>query len=101
MNYDHFEKPVRILVGLGFPREIRDVREAHQLLSEWPEFSRNRSHAVALKACAAALRGEIEAETARGAVAAFARRNNLLIDDIDPAIASGRAGRSTLPGRSA
>ena len=101
MNFDSFEKPVRILVGLGFPREIGSVWEAHELLSDWPVFTRNKSHDVALRACEAALRGDIEAETARGAFVAFARRNNLLIADADEAIAAKSTGRMTFPGASA
>jgi Protein of unknown function (DUF982) len=101
MNLDDFEKPVRILVGLGFPREVRGVWDAHQLLSDWPAFTRNRSHHVALRACEAALRGDIDAETARAAFVAFARRNHLLLPDVDEAIAARRTPGTTFPGASA
>jgi Protein of unknown function (DUF982) len=101
MKLDDFEKPVRILVGLGFPREVRGVWDAHQLLSDWPAFTRNRSHHVALRACEAALRGDIDAETARAAFVAFARRNNLLLPDVDEAIAARRTRGTTFPGASA
>jgi hypothetical protein len=39
-----FEKPVHILVGLGFPRKVGNVSEAHQLLIDWPAITRNSSH---------------------------------------------------------
>jgi hypothetical protein len=36
------------------------------------------AHSMALKACSAALRGDIEAETAHGFFAAFAEKHDLL-----------------------
>lgn len=47
---------------------------------------------VALNAFSAALRGEIEAETARGLFAAFAEKHNLLAPDVDVIGASRRKG---------
>ena len=81
VNLNDFEKPVSILVGLGFPREVGGVWEAHQLLIDWPAITRNSSHGLALKACEPALRGDINAETACGAFVAFARRNSILLSD--------------------
>jgi hypothetical protein len=92
-----FEKPVCILVGLGFPRKVESVEEAYQLLADWPQFSKNAAHVVALNACAAALRGEIEAETARGAFVAFARRSNILISNADEPIMAAAANRRRQP----
>ncbi|WP_407829791.1 DUF982 domain-containing protein [Staphylococcus aureus] len=43
---------------------------------------------MALKACRAALRGEIEADTARGLFAAFAAKHDLLAPDVDVISAS-------------
>ena len=63
MKPDMFREPVSILVGLGFPAEIRSVMDAYRHLAEWPAGLRDNAHSVALKACGAALRGEIEAET--------------------------------------
>ncbi|WLS05889.1 DUF982 domain-containing protein [Shinella oryzae] len=81
MKPDTFEQPLSILVGLGFPAEVRSVMEAYRHLVEWPASSRDTAHSVALKACNAALRGEIEAETARGLFAAFAEKHDLLAPD--------------------
>ena len=81
MKPDMFEQPLSILVGLGFPAEVRSVMEAYRHLVEWPASSRDAAHSVALKACNAALRGEIEAETARGLFAAFAEKHDLLAPD--------------------
>jgi len=78
MKPDMFRQPVSIMVGLGFPAEVRSVMDAYRHLVEWPRSQRNSGHSVALKACSAALRGEIEAETARGLFAAFAEKHDLL-----------------------
>ncbi len=78
MRPDMFRKPVTILVGLGFPAEIRSVMDAYRHLVEWPVSFRDAAHSIALKACQVALRGEIEAETARGLFTAFAEKHELL-----------------------
>ncbi|MDH6298251.1 hypothetical protein M2315_004741 [Agrobacterium fabrum] len=51
---------------------------------------RDTAYSVALKACGAALRGEIEAETARGLFAAFAEKHDLLAPETDIITASSR-----------
>ncbi|NEI72475.1 DUF982 domain-containing protein [Rhizobium lusitanum] len=96
MKPDMFERPVSILVGLGFPTEVRSVVEAYRHLSEWPVSMRDVAHTVALKACSAALRGEIEAETARGLFAAFAEKHDLLAPEAS-AIAASRQRRDRDP----
>jgi hypothetical protein len=78
MEPDVFREPVIILVGLGFPAEVRGVMDAYRHLVEWPASLRGSAHAVALKACSAAMRGEIEAETACGLFVAFAEKHDLL-----------------------
>jgi len=96
MKPDMFKQPVSILVGLGFPAEIRSVTEAYRHLLEWPASSRDHAHAVALKACGASLRGEIDAETVRGLFAAFAERHDLLVPGGD-VIAVSRLRRDRDP----
>lgn len=81
MKPDMFKKPLTILVGLGFPTQVRCVMEAYQHLVEWPASNRDPSHRTALNACTAALRGEVEAETACGLFAAFAEKHDLLAPD--------------------
>ncbi|NTJ63142.1 DUF982 domain-containing protein [Agrobacterium rhizogenes] len=88
MKPDMFREPVTILVGLGFPVEVRTVMDAYRHLAEWPASMRDTAHSMALKACGAALRGEIEAETARGLFAAFAEKHDLLAPDTDVIAAS-------------
>lgn len=96
MKPDMFRQPVSILVGLGFPADVRSVTDAYRHLCEWPVGLRDNVHAVALKACGAALRGEIEAETARGLFAAFAEKHDLLAPDTS-VIAASRLRRDRDP----
>lgn len=90
MKPDMFREPVIILIGLGFPAKVRTVMDAYRHLVEWPASMRDTAYSVALKACGAALRGEIEAETARGLFAAFAEKHDLLAPETDIIVASSR-----------
>ncbi len=96
MKPDMFREPVTILVGLGFPAQVLGVMDAYQHLAEWPGSLRDRAHAVALKACQAALRGEIEAETARGLFVAFAQKHDLVTVGT-PAVVAARSHRDKDP----
>lgn len=96
MKPDMFREPVSILVGLGFPAEVRTAMDAYRCLCEWPMRLRDNAHEVALKACGAALRGEIEAETARGLFVAFAEKHDLLAPDTS-AIAANTLQRDRDP----
>ncbi|OJY64358.1 DUF982 domain-containing protein [Rhizobium sp. 60-20] len=96
MKPDMFRHPVTILVGLGFPAEVRSVMDAYRHLTEWPTSFRDTAHSVALKACQAAFRGEIEAETARGLFKAFAEKHDLLAPET-PAIAASHMRRDRDP----
>lgn len=81
-----FEKPVRILVGLGFPHQINTVADAYQVLLNWLGDSAEQKSAM--RACKAALAGEVDAETARGVFLAFARRRGILAPESDDVIAA-------------
>ncbi len=96
MKPDMFRQPVSIFIGLGFPAEVRSVIDAYRHLVEWPASQRDGAHSVALKACSAALRGEIEAETARGLFAAFADKHDLLAPETN-VIAASRSRRDKDP----
>jgi hypothetical protein len=74
-----FEKPVRVWVGLGFPRQLNTVVDAYQFVSEWCGNSPEQK--AAIKACRAALVGDIDAETARSILIAFARKKDILVED--------------------
>lgn len=76
-----FEKPVNVLVGLGFPRKVTSADEAYQLLSDMRPAAGVAAHKMALRACKAAIHGEIDPEIARSAFAAFARRHAMLLSE--------------------
>lgn len=74
-----FEKPVRVWVGLGFPRQLNNVADAYQMLMGWCGNSPEQK--AAIRACKAALAGDVDAETARGVFLAFARKKDILVED--------------------
>ncbi|TGQ67414.1 DUF982 domain-containing protein [Mesorhizobium sp. M00.F.Ca.ET.186.01.1.1] len=74
-----FETPIRVWVGLGFPRQLNTVVDAYQFACEWCGNSPEQK--AAIRACKVALSGDIDAETARGVFVAFARRKDILIED--------------------
>ncbi|KRE02295.1 hypothetical protein ASE63_08015 [Bosea sp. Root381] len=92
MKNDLFERPVIILTGLGHPTAVSSVMEAYMFLADWPTSKRDPAHGFAMKACLAALRDEVEAETARGLFASWAERENILAPDLSPFIRSWRVG---------
>ena len=81
-----FDHPVTILVGMGFPRQISSVFEAYQFLTEWAGNSPEQR--AALRACKAALVGDIEPETARSVFMAFAEKKDLVAPEFN--FASGQ-----------
>jgi hypothetical protein len=82
MHHIRFEEPVTILVGMGFPARIETVMEAYALLQDWPAANRSRAHTVALNACKAGIAGEVDPDTVRATLVAFARRNDILVPDM-------------------
>jgi hypothetical protein len=74
-----FLKPVLVWVGLGFPRQLNTVADAYQFAAEWGGNSPEQR--AAIRACKAALAGDIDAETARGVFTAFARKKDILVED--------------------
>jgi hypothetical protein len=92
MKTDHFERPVIILTAFGHPTAISSAMEAFVFLADWPIKRRDPAHSFAMKACLAAVRGEIEAETARGIFAAFAEKHDILAPDIAMSLRRRRVG---------
>ena len=84
-----FEKPVRVLVGLGFPRQLNTVADAYQFAVDWCGNSPEQK--AAIRACKAALAGDVDSETARGIFVAFARKKDILVEDEPMPFGSGRA----------
>ena len=74
-----FEKPVRVLVGLGIPRQLNTVVDAYQFVMDWCGNSPEQK--ATIRACKAALAGEVDAETVRGVFVAFARQKDILLED--------------------
>ncbi len=74
-----FEKPVRVWVGLGFPRQLNSVVDAYQFVTDW--CGNSPEQRAAIRACKAALAGEVDAETARGILMQFARKKDILVED--------------------
>ena len=92
---DQFERPVAILTAFGVPAAISSAMEAYMFLTDWPPSHRDCAHAFALKGCLAAVRGEIEAETARGLFASWAERQSILAPDVAAFV---RSARGSSPG---
>ena len=88
-----FIEPVPVITGLGVIQEIGSVGEAYVFLSDLPWRHRNVDYEVALLACRAALRGEIEPETAGAIFRVFARKGGILAPEMGDAIAA-QAARS-------
>ncbi|TIV79945.1 MAG: DUF982 domain-containing protein, partial [Mesorhizobium sp.] len=55
------------------------VVDAYQFVSDWCGNSPEQK--AAIRACRAALAGDVDAETARGVFVAFARKKDILIED--------------------
>jgi hypothetical protein len=64
---------------MGFPRQINTVVDAYQFANDW--CGNSPEQRAAMRACKAALTGEIDAETARGIFVAFARKKDILVED--------------------
>jgi len=77
-----FEKPVCVWVGLGFPRQINSVVDAYQFAMDY--CGNSPEQRAAIRACKAALTGEVDAETARSIFVAFAKKKGLMVDDWVP-----------------
>ncbi|MGX5733867.1 DUF982 domain-containing protein [Bosea thiooxidans] len=92
MISDDFERPVVILTGFGHPATIASAMEAYMFLADWPASRRDAVHGFALKACLAAIRGEIEPETARGLFASWAEKHDLLAPDVAAFVSSRKEG---------
>lgn len=90
---DQFERPVVILTRFGVPTAVSSAMEAYMFLTDWPVGQRDAIHALALKGCLAAVRGDIETETARGLFASWAERRDILAPDV-AAFVSSRRGSS-------
>lgn len=88
---DYFERPVVILSRFGVPTAVSSAMEAYMFLTDWPVSQRDAAHALALKGCLAAVRGDIETETARGIFASWAERRGILAPHVAAFVTSRRS----------
>ncbi|WP_292426866.1 DUF982 domain-containing protein [Mesorhizobium sp.] len=85
-----------ILVGMGLPVRLETVMEAYALLQDWPAANRSCAHEIALNACKAGIAGEVDAETVRATLVAFARRHDILVPDMVSQAPAALAGGTSV-----
>ena len=91
MNNAAFTRPVILLVGLGFPRLLKNAMDALQALEALPPACHGPDYFAAVDACRGAIAGDVRPELARGLVEAFAEERGMLADlRIEPASIAAR-----------
>jgi hypothetical protein len=83
MEHNVFNQPVWVFAGLNFPLVLKSVSQAHSFLLDTPRHLRGAGYSGAVNACLAALRKEVDAETARWALTAYADRSGILMPEAD------------------
>ncbi len=76
-----FATPVVVIVGMGFPLEIRSVLDALRYLDEQPALFRDEAFHATYGACRDALDGTASVAEARDVLCALARRRGVLVED--------------------
>jgi len=94
---DQFERPVVIWTAFGVPAAVSSAMDAYVFLTDWPPSDRDEAHTLALKQCLAAVRGEVEAEMARGIFASWAERQDILAPDTAAFVRSGHGSSHGAP----
>jgi hypothetical protein len=92
MEYDRFDEPVGVFVGMGYLAQIETVGRAYELLADMPDYQRGPGHTMAMNVCKAALAKEVDAETARAAFVRYAQSKGILAPEIKPVIAARETG---------
>ncbi|PTM39467.1 DUF982 domain-containing protein [Bosea sp. 124] len=87
---DQYERPVVILNRFGVPTAVSSAMEAYMFLTDWPISRRDAAHAIVMKGCLAALRDEVEIDTARGLFASWAELHDILAPDVAAFVTSQR-----------
>ena len=80
-----------MFAGLNFPLALKSVSQTHSFLLEAPGYLRGTGYSGSVNACTAALRKEVDAETARGAFVAYADRNGILLAETRDLVAANAA----------
>jgi hypothetical protein len=89
-----FASPIIVLVGMGFPLEIRNVIDALRYLDGQPALVRDEAFQATYGACRDALNGNAAVAEARDVLCALARRRGVLVDEVWTQPASVGAGSS-------
>lgn len=76
-----FRTPLTVLVGLGFPKEIRSIMDAIGYLDEQPSLLRDEAFHAARDVCRDALYRAASVEEARNVFCALVRRRGVLIEE--------------------
>jgi hypothetical protein len=76
-----FASPICILVGMGFPLEIRSVMDAIRYLDSLPAVVRDGAFHATYGACRDALERKASVAEARDVFCALARRRGVLLEE--------------------
>ena len=77
-----FASPIVVLVGMGFPLEIRSVMDALRYLDGQPAVLRDEAFEATHGACRDALNGKATVAEARDVLCALARRRGVLVEEM-------------------
>ncbi|WP_062225818.1 DUF982 domain-containing protein [Aureimonas frigidaquae] len=86
MQKDAFREPVTVLVGIGIPVDVASVRDAFELMLDWPYRRRRIGHNACMNTCRKVLNGRGTVTEAREAFIAFADEAGILVPRIDEAM---------------
>ena len=89
MEHNVFDQPIWVFAGLNFPLALKSVSQAHSFLLDTPRHLRGTGYSGAVNACVAAFRKEVDAETVRWALTAYANRIGILMPEADDLVAGG------------
>ena len=88
-----FASPIVVLVGMGFPLEIRSVMDGLRYLDGQPALLRGEAFEATYGACRDALDRKASVAEARDVLCALARRRGVLIEEVwtqpAPVVAGG------------
>lgn len=88
-----FTSPIVVLVGMGFPLEIRSVMDALRYLDGQPALLRDEAFHATYEACRDAIDGRAAVAEAHDVLCALARRRGVLVEEMwtQPDAAAGNS----------
>lgn len=81
MDTLHFDPPVSVLVGPGFPCRMRTVSAVMTFLENAVDRDRDEAWEAAMSVCREANSGAADVAEARDVFIAYARRRHILVED--------------------